>query len=88
MGQWRGPIARWRSAPQEDSDFIYKKQLYQEVSKAREEWERAYQAFQAAVESDEVDVAIYTLEAAERRYQIQLKIAKGANLNWNIFKQR
>ncbi|GGH40745.1 DUF2508 family protein [Paenibacillus segetis] len=87
MGRWRDWFTNKPDSLQAESDFEYKRYLYEEVNKAREEWERAYQAFQRAAESDEVDVAIYTLEAAERRYQIQLKAAKAANLNWDIFKQ-
>lgn len=64
----------------------YKKYLYEEVCKARGEWERACRAFQEALGEDEVDVAIYTLEAAERRYQIQLKLAKQAKVEWDVFK--
>ncbi|WP_435925649.1 DUF2508 family protein [Paenibacillus sp. DYY-L-2] len=63
----------------------YKRYLYEEVTKARKEWERACWAFQEALGEDEVDVAIYTLEAAERRYQIQLKLAKQAKVEWNAF---
>ncbi|MCM3703538.1 DUF2508 family protein [Paenibacillus macerans] len=59
--------------------------LKKEVVKAHKEWEQAYTAFQEATGMDEVDVAIYTLEAAERRYQILLKAAKQANLDWNAF---
>ena len=63
----------------------YKRMLYHEVNKARKEWERAYMAFQEAVGQDNIDVAIYTLEAAERRYQIELKRAKQANVRWDAF---
>lgn len=63
----------------------YKRYLYEEVTKARKEWERACWAFQEALGEAEVDVAIYTLEAAERRYQIQLKLAKQAKVEWNAF---
>ncbi|GJM77078.1 hypothetical protein HMSSN036_92940 [Paenibacillus macerans] len=63
-----------------------KQQIYMEVVKAHKEWERAYTAFQEAIGTDEVDVAIYTLEAAERRYQIQLRAAKQANVDWNVFR--
>ncbi|WP_068778098.1 DUF2508 family protein [Paenibacillus sp. GM2] len=62
-----------------------KRMLYQEVNKARKEWEWAYMVFQEAVGQDNIDVAIYTLEAAERRYQIELKKAKQANVRWNAF---
>ncbi|MGG6312937.1 DUF2508 domain-containing protein [Paenibacillus macerans] len=64
----------------------YKRELYGEVVKALRDWERAYIAFQEAVGQDEVDVAIYTLEAAERRYQIHLKAAKQARVNWDAFR--
>ncbi|WP_408635020.1 DUF2508 domain-containing protein [Paenibacillus phocaensis] len=64
----------------------YKRELYEEVIHAHREWERASIAFQEAVGHDEVDVAIYTLEAAERRYQIQLKAAKQARVDWDAFR--
>lgn len=63
-----------------------KRELYAEVINALKEWERARIAFQEAVGHDEVDVAIYTLEAAERRYQIQLKAAKQAQVDWDAFR--
>ncbi|RRJ67486.1 DUF2508 family protein [Paenibacillus oralis] len=69
-----------------DDTMETKQLLYKEVVKAHKEWERAYTAFQEVTGMDEVDVAIYTLEAAERRYQIQLKAAKQANLDWNAFR--
>lgn len=58
-----------------------KELIYTEVIKAHRDWEHAYQAFQEAVGKDEVDFAIYTLEAAERRYQIHLKEAKRKQLH-------
>ncbi|MNJ63031.1 hypothetical protein D3C77_588950 [compost metagenome] len=68
-----------------EKDLEYKEYLYQEVKRAQREWEQAYCAFQAAVGADEVDIAIYILEAAERRYQVQLKAAKQANVTWEPF---
>ncbi|GGG16175.1 hypothetical protein GCM10010913_42760 [Paenibacillus aceti] len=70
-----------------DQEDEYKRMLYQEVNKARKEWEQAYMAFQQAVGEANVDVAIYTLEAAERRYQIELKRAKQADVKWDAFRQ-
>ncbi|WP_059040433.1 hypothetical protein [Paenibacillus rubinfantis] len=69
-----------------DAALEYKRELYEEVIKALREWERACIAFEEAVGHDEVDVAIYTLEAAERRYQIQLKAAKQAQVDWDAFR--
>ncbi|MGG4551485.1 DUF2508 family protein [Paenibacillus humicus] len=70
---------------QYDNELEYKEQLYREVMKARRQWEQAYCALQEAVGADEVDIAIYTLEAAERRYQVHLKAAKQANVTWEPF---
>ncbi|MBA9087782.1 hypothetical protein FHR92_004273 [Fontibacillus solani] len=77
---------KWSSGLRQMQDQESKEFLYQEVTRARREWEQACWAFQNAVGKDEVDVAIYTLEAAERKYQIQLKEAKQANVEWDVFK--
>ncbi|MNJ46010.1 hypothetical protein D3C77_411290 [compost metagenome] len=68
-----------------EKELEYKEHLYEEVKKAQREWEQAWCAFQEAVGSDEVDIAIYILEAAERRYQVQLKAAKQAQVTWEPF---
>lgn len=52
-----------------------------EVRKAQSEWERAYLMFDEAMGQDQIDYAIYILEAAERKYQIHLKHAKSISLN-------
>ncbi|MCM3136618.1 YaaL family protein [Paenibacillus polysaccharolyticus] len=50
--------------------------VYADVQKAKQEWERAMRQFEDALGEDEIDYAIYVLEAAERKYQIHLKRAK------------
>lgn len=55
--------------------------VYEEVCKAQSEWERAYLMFDEARGQDQIDYAIYILEAAERKYQIHLKDAKRLGLN-------
>ncbi|WP_145336514.1 DUF2508 family protein [Paenibacillus xylanexedens] len=50
--------------------------VYADVQKAKQEWERAMRQFDDALGEDEIDYAIYVLEAAERKYQIHLKRAK------------
>jgi len=50
--------------------------VYVDVQKAKQEWERAMRQFEDALGEDEIDYAIYVLEAAERKYQIHLKRAK------------
>nr|WP_247900206.1 DUF2508 family protein [Paenibacillus pabuli] len=51
-------------------------QIYSDIQKAKAEWERAVRQFEEAQGQDEIDYAIYVLEAAERKYQIHLKRAK------------
>lgn len=53
--------------------------VYVDVQKAKQEWERAMRQFEDALGEDEIDYAIYVLEAAERKYQIHLKRAKRLN---------
>lgn len=55
--------------------------VFMDVRKSQMEWERAYLMFQEAMGQDQIDYAIYMLEAAERKYQMNLKQAKQLNLN-------
>ncbi|RUT27989.1 DUF2508 family protein [Paenibacillus zeisoli] len=79
LSKWTDKMRRQREVNQ---DFQRKVHIYEEVRKAKMEWERAYMAFQQAVGEDEIDFAVYTLEAAERRYQIHLKEAKKEEVSW------
>lgn len=54
---------------------------YLDVRKSQLEWERAHLMFQEATGQDQIDYAIYVLEAAERKYQMNLKQAKTLKLN-------
>ncbi|WP_379164321.1 hypothetical protein [Paenibacillus sp. sgz5001063] len=55
--------------------------VFVEVLQAHSEWERAHLMFDEARGQDQIDYAIYILEAAERKYQIHLKHAKTLGLN-------
>lgn len=85
MKHWSLRLDHQKKILQMNEEMSYKQHLYDEICKAREEWEMASRAFQEALGEDEVDVAIYTLEAAERKYQIKLKQAKLANVEWEPF---
>jgi hypothetical protein len=52
-----------------------------EIRKAHSDWERAYLMFNEAMGQDQIDYAIYILDAAERKYQIHLKQAKSMGVN-------
>jgi len=53
-----------------------KQQLVLEIRKAHQEWVAAQAHFEFAVEKDQVDYAIYALEAAEKRFEMLIKQAK------------
>ncbi|MGM1049938.1 MAG: DUF2508 family protein [Bacillota bacterium] len=55
--------------------------VFMDVRKSQMEWERAHLMFQEAMGQDQIDYAIYMLEAAERKYQMNLKQAKELKLN-------
>lgn len=52
------------------------REIKEDVRKALEEWRVALAMFEEAVEQDQIDYAIFTLQAAERRYQMYLRKAK------------
>lgn len=55
--------------------------LIEELRKACEDWRIASKRIDYAVEHDQIDYAIYMLEAAEKRYDMLLRQAKKAKLN-------
>lgn len=80
MGWWS---AKWLSRDTEENGAKTEEwgTVYQEVRKAQSDWERAYLMFDEALGQDQIDYAIYILEAAERKYQMHLKHAKSLGLN-------
>lgn len=52
-----------------------------DIAEALIRWDEARMCFEEAVGADEVDYAIYMLEAAELKYQIHLKRAKALGIN-------
>ncbi|WP_019914394.1 DUF2508 family protein [Paenibacillus sp. HW567] len=81
-------MAWWRALQKKaagEEEYIGGKEekwnVFLEVRKAQSEWERAHLMFNEALGQDQIDYAIYILEAAERKYQIHLKHAKSLGLN-------
>ncbi|GGG09609.1 hypothetical protein GCM10010912_62600 [Paenibacillus albidus] len=74
---WRRETAGDRQAERYDESW----ETFLEVRKAHAEWETAYLMFDEATGQDQIDYAIFILEAAERKYQIHLKHAKSLGLN-------
>ncbi|MDF2926038.1 MAG: hypothetical protein K0R57_4952 [Paenibacillaceae bacterium] len=64
----------------EDPDFLNMIGMHTELQKAHTEWQAAHQRLDWAMEKDQIDYAIYALEAAEKRYVMLLRQAK--KLEW------
>ncbi|CAH0122723.1 MULTISPECIES: DUF2508 family protein [unclassified Paenibacillus] len=62
-------------------EYEAKLQLYEDIRNAHRQWEQAYFVFHEALGDDQVDYAIYMLEAAEKKYEILLKKAKVEKLS-------
>ncbi|NDI36821.1 DUF2508 family protein [Chengkuizengella sediminis] len=50
--------------------------IYEEIEQAKQDWIAAGKKFNYAVDKDEIDFAIFSLEAAEKRYEMLLRQAK------------
>jgi hypothetical protein len=69
----------WRNKyEQERLDTIRKDKQYLigEIKKAHMDWVCAQAQFEFALGVDQVDYAVYTLEATEKRYEMLIKQAK------------
>ncbi|MCD1259960.1 DUF2508 family protein [Paenibacillus athensensis] len=76
---------RWlqKAALQEQREALAqdKQQLIGEIKKSHQEWIAAQAHFEFALDKDQIDYAIYALEAAEKRYEMLLKQAKQLQIN-------
>lgn len=74
-----GWLWRWKSKEQKrmgEPRFQEKVGMHQEICKAHTEWMTAHQRLEWVVERDQIDYAIYAMEAAEKRYEMLLRQAK------------
>lgn len=69
---WKGKVQKKMEEPR----FLDKVGMHQEIRKAHLEWTTAHQRLEWVVEKDQIDYAIYALEAAEKRYVMLLRQAK------------
>ncbi|WP_245954779.1 DUF2508 family protein [Paenibacillus flagellatus] len=77
--QWRIP---WLQQRKEEDPLMRDKQiLLEEIRVAQIEWQHAVQRLDYALDPDQIDYAIYALEAAEKRYGMLLKNAKRMNVS-------
>lgn len=71
------------SVPKPSPSLDYEPDLLAQVRQAHTDWVCAQQRLNYAVDKDQIDYAVYSLEAAEKRYSMLLKQAKAANLKAN-----
>lgn len=66
----------WFRREKEDAALPEKLQLLTEIQKAHNEWVSAQLKLDWVLEKDQIDYAIFALEAAEKRYEMLLRQAK------------
>lgn len=57
-------------------------QLFAEIQAAKQEWDNAVRYFEYAMGKDQIDYAIFAIEAAEKRYEMLLRKAKSMQVAW------
>jgi hypothetical protein len=75
---WRGIFGR---RVEEDVLMPDKQRLMEEVRIALQDWKNAQYQFNYAQGQDEIDYAIYAMEAAEKKYEMLLRKAKFMKLH-------
>lgn len=73
---WERMKQNFRRQENGKSEAEYRQELFAQIRASHAEWLRAHRLFHEATGKDEIDYAIFVLEAAERKYQIHLKSAK------------
>lgn len=71
----------WRKRQVEDPLLKDKQALVDQIRMAENDWRHARQRLDYASDIDEIDYAIFALEAAEKRYGMLLKQAKRLNIH-------
>nr|WP_246079660.1 DUF2508 family protein [Paenibacillus piri] len=56
-------------------------QLMQEIERAHMEWVTAQKRLDFVLEKEQIDYAVFALEAAEKRFEMLLKQAKNLNVS-------
>jgi hypothetical protein len=76
LGQLRRLAKRRERAAPENTDL----ELLAQVRQAHLEWVCAHERLNYATEKEQIDYAVYAMEAAEKRYTMLLKQAKAEKL--------
>jgi hypothetical protein len=67
----------------QQSELVYreKTQLMQEIEKAHRDWITAHKRLDFVLEKEQIDYAVFALEAAEKRFEMLIKQAKTMQLS-------
>jgi len=92
---WKSLWSRWRRGAAADKgrlpsegtgkageDEAYANALVKEIQEAHRDWVNAHRHFEYAQGKDQVDYAIFAIEAAEKRYEMLLRHAKSLKVAW------
>ncbi|MBM7567668.1 YaaL family protein [Paenibacillus sacheonensis] len=61
-------------------------ELLDEIQTAKQEWENAQRFFEYAMDSDQIDYAIFAIASAEKRYEMLIRKAKRLPVQWAVLK--
>ncbi|OUM95680.1 MAG: hypothetical protein A9Z00_15490 [Thermobacillus sp. ZCTH02-B1] len=88
----RRPVGGWRDRTAPDAERAMRVEadresraaqaLIRDIREAHRDWVNAHRHFEYAVGFDQIDYAIYAIEAAEKRYEMLLRQAKKMNVHW------
>ncbi|MFB6365608.1 DUF2508 family protein [Paenibacillus elgii] len=81
MKLWKWEIGNKKDRLQREAVEQDRLLLVEEIRKAHVEWEVAQRRFDYVVEKEQIDYAIFALEAAEKRFEMLLKQAKNQNIS-------
>lgn len=74
-------IMFWMKRREKDPLLQDKQVLLEEIRAAQTDWQHALLRLDYAMDQDQIDYAIFALEAAEKRYEMLLKCAKRMNIH-------
>jgi hypothetical protein len=75
------PPAMPRPLSRNDDEIRDRRLLLREIAEAKRNWQIAQQKLDYVTEPDQIDYAIFALEAAEKRYEMLLRQAKRMRLS-------
>ena len=75
------PAAKSRLPRWSDKESRERQKLLREIAEAKRSWQIAQKKLDYVLEPDQIDYAIFALEAAEKRYEMLLRQAKKMRLS-------